>query len=283
MFNVELVVLVSIQQVVTVVIAKRETWKTVAIHSQYVSLSTNMNLDLFTKPIAEMVNVLTSVEAACGSAGTCVDHDGGFTCQCTDGYEESGAYPYTTCANIEGAILLLPFLLLVAIICVDNESAFSCEFIQFIQIPLVPASMNVTTVIQTLEIVEREPVSTMMKDSLVHVKLDTNQLELVQQLLVSALMTALLTLDDEATVFTPIQTELTHVIAISESLHPNLMEFMISRHVSILINAIVQLQLFLLLNVVTMEHMSTVTVDSTARAMLATKSRVLTRRFQLYS
>ena len=74
-----------------------------------------------------MVNVLTSVEAACGSAGTCVDHDGGFTCQCTDGYEESGAYPYTTCANIEGAILLLPFLLLVAIICVDNEGAFSCE------------------------------------------------------------------------------------------------------------------------------------------------------------
>ena len=153
----------------------------------------------------------------------------------------------------------------------------------FIQILFVPTSMNVTTVIQTLEIVEREPVSTMMKDSLVHVKLDTNQLELVQQLLVSALMTALLTLDDEATVFTPIQTELTHVIAISESLHPNLMEFMISRHVSILINAIVQLQLFLLLNVVTMEHMSTVTVDSTARAMLATKSRVLTRRFQLYS
>ena len=51
----------SIQQVVTVVTAKRDTWKTMANHSQHVSISTNVNLDLFTKPIAKMVNVLTSV------------------------------------------------------------------------------------------------------------------------------------------------------------------------------------------------------------------------------
>ena len=54
----------SIQQVLTVVTAKKDTWKTVATHSQHVLLSTNVNLDLFTKPIAEMVKVLTSVNTS---------------------------------------------------------------------------------------------------------------------------------------------------------------------------------------------------------------------------
>ena len=146
------------------------------------------------------------------------------------------------------AILLLPFLLLKATVTVSIMKALSVVNVMkvtknqvFIQILFVPTSMNVTTVIQTLEIVEREPVSTMIKDSHVHVKLDTNQLKLIPQLLVSTLMTALLTLDDAATVFAPIQTELTHVIAISDT---NLMELILPQHVSTLMNAMVQLQRF---------------------------------------